>query len=72
MFQRQPVQEFHGDKRLTVLVINFIDGADVWVIESGPSFGFALETDQSLRVFGHFIGQELEGHKRPSLTSSAL
>jgi len=38
MLQRQPVQKFHCDKPLAVLVINFIDGADVWVIKSGHSF----------------------------------
>jgi hypothetical protein len=33
------------------------------MIQGRSSFGFALEAAESLLIFGHFIGQELEGDK---------
>ena len=33
------------------------------MIQCRGSLGFALEAAESLLIFGHFIGQELEGHK---------
>ena len=63
MLQSHPVEKLHGDKGLSVLVINLVDGADVGMIQGRSSFGFALEAAESLLIFGHFIGQELEGHK---------
>jgi hypothetical protein len=44
MLQSQPVQEFHRDERFAVLVVNFVYGADVGMIQCRGSFGFALET----------------------------
>src|SRR6202040_1800486 len=63
MLQSHPVQELHGDERFAVLVVNFVDRADIRVVESRSSLGFALKAAESLRVFGHLVGQELEGDK---------
>jgi hypothetical protein len=46
---------------LSVLIVNFVDGADIRVIQGGSSLGFTLEAAESLRVFGYIVGQELEG-----------
>jgi len=58
MFQSLAIEKFHGDERLPVLVVNFVDGADVGMVEGGGGFGFALEAGESLRVFGDFVGEE--------------
>jgi hypothetical protein len=63
MLQRQPIQKFHGDERFTVLVVNFVDGADVRMIQGRSRLGFALKAAECLRVFGYVVGEELEGHK---------
>jgi len=65
VLQRQPIQKFHGDERCAVLAVNFVDRADVRVIECRGSSSFALKTAESLRIFSYFIGQELESN-RPS------
>jgi hypothetical protein len=36
-------------------------GADLRMIQSGRSLRFALESGQSLRILGYFIGQEFQG-----------
>ncbi len=61
MLQRQPVQKLHGDERFAVLVVNFVDGADVRMIQGRGSLGFALEAAECLRVFGYVVRQELKG-----------
>ena len=43
VLQRQAVQKLHGDERFAVLVVNFVDGADVRMIQCGGSLGFALK-----------------------------
>ena len=67
MLQRQAVQKLHGDERLTVLVANFVDGADVGMIQCGGGLRFALKAVEGLRVFGYVVGQELQGDKAVEL-----
>jgi hypothetical protein len=67
MLQRHSVQKLHGDEGLAALVINLVNGADVRMIQGGRSLRFALESGQSLRVFGDFIGQEFQGDETMQL-----
>jgi hypothetical protein len=60
---RDPVQILHDDEGLPILLINLMDRADVEMIQSRSSFGFAPKTGQCLRVFGDIIGQELKGYE---------
>ena len=50
-------------KGLAVLLADFVDGADVGMVQRRGGLRFTLETGQSLGVSGHLIGQELEGYK---------
>ena len=63
MFQGDAIQELHGDERLAVLLADVVNGADVGVIQSGCSLGFALETGEGLRVSGDFAGAETSGRR---------
>src|SRR5271167_2661183 len=67
MLQRHSVQKLHGDEGLSALIINLVNGADVWMIQSGRSLRFALESGQSLRILGYFIGQEFQGDETMQL-----
>ena len=44
-----------------MLIVNLVDGADVWMVQRGGSLGFALEAAECLRVFGNVVGQKLKG-----------
>jgi hypothetical protein len=33
MLQRLPVQKFHGDEALALVLANFVDGADVGMVQ---------------------------------------
>jgi hypothetical protein len=63
VLQRHPIQKLHGDERFAMLVVNFVDRADIGVIQRRGSFRFALKPAKGLRVFGYVVGQELESHK---------
>ena len=44
MLQRHPVQELHGDERLSILLANVVDGTDVWVVQRGRGLGLRVES----------------------------
>ena len=60
VLQRHPIQKFHGDEGLAVLLPDVIDGANVRVAESGRGLRLTLKTGQRLWVSGNFLRQELE------------
>jgi hypothetical protein len=59
MLQGEPVQKFHDDERLSVLLINLVDGADVGMVQCRCRLCFTLEASESLRILGDIVGQEL-------------
>jgi hypothetical protein len=67
VLQSRAVQELHGDERFAVLVVNFVDGADVGMIQCRGSLGFSLKAGKCLRILGYFVGQELESYKPAEL-----
>src|SRR5208283_2779525 len=67
VLQRHTVEEFHGDEGMTVVFADFVDGADVGVVQRRSGAGLATETLQRLRLVGHFVGQKLEGDEAAEL-----
>jgi hypothetical protein len=55
-----------------VLIVNFVNGADVWMIQGGRSFGFALEAAQGLWACGYVVWQEFEGYEAIQLNVFCL
>ena len=49
----------HGEERLPVYLVDFVDGADVLVIKTGGGFRFSDEPGSVLRVFDCVSGEEL-------------
>ena len=67
MLQRRAVQILHGDERFAAMVVNFVDGADVGMIQCRGGFRFALETAKRLRIFGHIVRQKFQRHETAEL-----
>ncbi len=61
VFKRPALQKLHGDEGPALVLVDFVNGADVGMIERRGGAGFALESLQGLRVFGEFFRQELQG-----------
>ncbi len=47
--------------------LDFIDRADVWVIQSGGGLRFALEAGEGLRIASDFRQEEFESHEAVEL-----
>src|SRR5467141_2159724 len=54
------VDELHGDEIHAVALTNFMDGRNVWMIESGRSLGFANEAFHAIRLRRNFRRQNLQ------------
>ncbi len=60
MLQGHAFEELHGDEALAVVLADFVDGADVGMVQRGGRARFAAETLQGLRVLGYIVGQEFQ------------
>jgi hypothetical protein len=67
VLQGQPVEKFHGDERFAVLLVNFVDGADVGMVQSRGGLPFTLEARQGLGIFSNLVRQKLQGDKAMQL-----
>ena len=77
VLEGEAVEKLHGDEGLRLVflgqvLIDFVDGADVGMVQRGCGLRFALETSQGLGILGDFIGRNFRATKRRSLMSSAL
>src|SRR6516165_11154566 len=62
VFDRHAFQILHRYKRLTSLLPDFVDGADVGMVQGGGRAGFAAKSFQSLWVFRKVIRKEFESN----------
>src|SRR5438105_4161072 len=68
MFQRESVQKLHGDEGcFAVLVVDFVDRADVGMIQGGRRLRLPFEAGESLRIFGNLVRQKLQGDEAVQL-----
>ena len=63
MLQRHPIQILHDDEWPAILLPDFMNSADVGVIQDRDGLRLALESGKRLRISGNIIGQELERDK---------
>ena len=61
MLQGDAIEKLHGDEGPLAVLADFVDGANVGVVESGGGARFAAKAFESLRVAGQIIREELEG-----------
>src|SRR5215469_11436781 len=72
-FRRDPIPEslpfeiLHGDEGLAFILADFVNGADIRMVESRGGARFALKTLQSLAVLRKMFGEELQGDKAAEL-----
>ena len=60
VLQRHAIQVLHDDERLVIFLSDFIDCADVGMIQRGSGLRFALKPSHRLGILGEFFGQELQ------------
>ena len=60
MLQRHAIEVLHDNEGLPVFLSNFMDSADIRMVQCGRRLRFALEACQGLNIFGDIVGQEFE------------
>jgi hypothetical protein len=63
MLQRHSIEKLHGDEGVAMLIVDFVNGADVGMVQCRGSLGLPLKTAERLRIIGNIVGQELERHE---------
>ncbi len=63
VLEREAVEKFHRDEALAVVLADFVDGADVGVVQRGSGAGFAAKAFESLRILRNVFGEEFERDK---------
>ena len=56
MLERSPLQQFQSDERLAHVLTNFVNGADVGMVERSGRACLALEPLKRLPVLGPLLG----------------
>ncbi len=65
MLQRHTIQKFHGDERAPAVFSDFVDGANVGMVQCGSSAGLAAEAFQGLRILRDIVRKKLECDETP-------
>src|SRR4029077_5375520 len=72
MLQRHAIQKLHDDKCLAVLLVNFVNGANVGMVEGGGGLRLALEAAQGLGIFCYVIRKKFKSDKAVELDVLSL
>ena len=60
LLEGDAVEVLHGEESLVAMFADFVDGADVWMIEGRGGASLAAEALEGLRVAREFVGKKLE------------
>jgi hypothetical protein len=71
LLQRLPFQQFHGDEGLPLVLADFVDHADVRMIQTRGGARFPLHPFHGLRSFGLAAGRNFSATGRDKTRSSA-
>ncbi len=63
VLERHAIQKFHGNEAQALVLANFVNGADIGMVQGGGGSGFAPEALERLGVTRHIIGQEFQRNK---------
>ncbi len=60
-----PFEELHGEEVLAVDLANFVDRANVWMIQRGRGASFSAKALSGLRVAGKLFGKKFQRDESP-------
>src|SRR5215467_11194402 len=67
MFQSHPFQKFHDDERMTIVLPDLMDRADVGMVQRRGGSRLASRSFERLRVMSNSVGQEFQRNETPKL-----
>src|SRR5689334_205356 len=63
VLERRAAEQFHSDECHAGVAADFVNRADVRVIERGCGARLAAEALERARILGQFVGQKLQSHR---------
>ena len=72
MFQGLAAQAFHHDEEMAVVLADFVDGADVGMVQRRSRAGFAAETFERLGILRSIVREKLESDETSELSVLGL
>jgi len=63
VLERVAVEIFHGNEGAAIVLADFVNGADVGMIQRGRGSRFEAEAFERLRIVGDVFGEELKGYE---------
>ena len=72
VLERYAIEKLHCDKAPSILLANFVDGTNIWMVQGGSSPCLPTKALQRLCVSGQFIGEELQGDESTKLSILGL
>src|SRR5713226_5852388 len=67
VLERLTFQKLHGNEVLAFVLVDFMNGADVGMVQGRGGASFALEAFQGLVISGQLFGKEFESDKAAEL-----
>src|SRR5467141_1325930 len=67
VLQRHALEKLHDDERLAFVLPDFMNGADIWMVQGRRSAGLSTETLQRLRVLRNFLREKFESDEASKL-----
>ncbi len=67
MLEREALQELHGNELAIFVTADFINGADIGMVQRRGGTGFAAEALQGLWVLGDVVGKEFQSDEAPQI-----
>src|ERR1700733_7647775 len=57
------LKKLHGNERLSLMLFNFVDGADIGMVQCRGGLGFTLKTLEGDRITGELFWQKLQRYQ---------
>ncbi len=67
MFQRLAAEALHHDEDMSLMLADFVDGADVGMIQRGCGAGLAAKSFEGLRILRGIVGKKFQGDEAAEL-----
>ena len=72
VLQGHAVEKLHGDERSAIVLADFVDGADVRMVQGGGGARFARKRSSAWASCATLSGQKFQGDETAESVSSAL
>src|SRR5579872_6846825 len=67
MFQGHALQELHGNELAILVTADFVNGADVGMVQSRSGTGLSAKAVEGLRILSYVVRQKFQSDEAPKI-----